>query len=38
MLATVGVDGDPLTAMESEHHAMTEALAESDVAPVWRTN
>jgi hemerythrin-like domain-containing protein len=29
MLATAGVDRDLLTAMESEHHAMTEALEES---------
>jgi hemerythrin-like domain-containing protein len=32
MLATAGVDRDLLTAMESEHHAMTEALGESAVA------
>jgi hemerythrin-like domain-containing protein len=32
MLATVGVDRDLLDAMESEHHAMADALAETAVA------
>jgi hypothetical protein len=31
-LATVGVDSDLLTTMESEHHAMSEALAETESA------
>jgi hemerythrin-like domain-containing protein len=32
MLAKVGADPDTLAAMESEHHAMAEALAETDTA------
>ncbi len=32
MLANKGVDADLLATMESEHHAMAEALAESGIA------
>jgi hemerythrin-like domain-containing protein len=32
MLARAGVDADLLAAMESEHHAMAEALADTDAA------
>ena len=35
MLANAGIDADLLAAMESEHQAMSEALAETSSAAAW---